>query len=330
MVLPTVAENQIVMGHKQLHRQCIYGPVPSRRLGRSLGIDLIPYKTCTYDCIYCQLGRTTYKTTIRQLFLPVNSILSSLRAKLDEAREINFITISGSGEPTLYLEIEQVIRTIKKITDTPVAVITNGSLLNHSVVREAIMPADLIIPSLDVGDEDTFRFVNRPHESMSFNELLNGLITFSREYSGDLWLEVMLISDITGFVDQVMKIADCVERIKPKKVQLNTPVRPPAENFAIPVSYEEMKSLASLFPGKVEIISDQVSLQTAPVETGREQREEVLALILRRPCTINDIAYGLLIPPQEALKFISPLIKAKKIKTISCHGSIYYTTSGET
>jgi wyosine [tRNA(Phe)-imidazoG37] synthetase (radical SAM superfamily) len=155
----------------------IFGPVPSRRLGRSLGVDLVPLKTCTYDCIYCQLGRTTCKTMERKEWVPLDGVLESLKEKLSSKPD--YITLSGSGEPTLYSRIDKLIDQIKAMTDVPVAVLTNGSLLSHEDVRKQLMAADLVIPSLDAGDEAMFRLINRPHEEISFPQMLDGLIDFA-------------------------------------------------------------------------------------------------------------------------------------------------------
>ncbi|HOJ52777.1 MAG TPA: radical SAM protein [Syntrophales bacterium] len=306
----------------------LYGPVPSRRLGRSLGVDLVPFKTCTYDCIYCQLGKTTRKTTLRRPFIATESILTELKVKIEEKDKPDYITISGSGEPTLNSHVGQIIRSIKELTDIPVAVITNGSLLSYREVREALMPADLVIPSLDAGDEKMFQYINRPHENLSFPELMEGLIKFARTYKGNIWLEIMLISGITGFPSEVKKMATWVEKIKPAKIQLNTPNRPPAEEFVAPLSYEDMSALAYLLPGEVEIIGQKESGVITLSATRKATEEEILTLISRRPCTISDIAEGLLILPQEGLKLLTPLINAGRVKVVRSRGSVYFTKAG--
>ena len=159
--------------------QHVFGPVPSRRLGRSLGVDLVPFKVCTYDCIYCQLGRTTCKTTERKEWVPLNEVCASLRDTLDTKPD--FITLSGSGEPTLFSRPGELIRSIKDLTDVPVAVLTNGSLLSVPEVRAGLLEADLVVPSLDAGNERLFRIVNRPHEDIAFDRMVEGLIAFRQE-----------------------------------------------------------------------------------------------------------------------------------------------------
>jgi wyosine [tRNA(Phe)-imidazoG37] synthetase (radical SAM superfamily) len=211
----------------------IYGPVPSRRLGRSLGIDLVPFKTCTYDCIYCQLGRTTNKTMERRSYVPIEDIIGELKIKLATGEHPHYITIAGSGEPTLHSEIGELIVRIKAMTKIPVTVLTNGSLLFMPEVRAALMQADLVIPSLDAGDETMFRYVNRPHPEISFDRMVNGLIDFTRDFPGDVWLEVLLLFGITGMADETRKIAAYAERIGPQRVQLNTVCRPGGGRFCL-------------------------------------------------------------------------------------------------
>ena len=168
----------------------LYGPVPSRRLGLSLGVDIVPFKVCTLDCIYCQLGRTSEKTMERKDYVDVEAVLAELRAKLVEGLEADFITISGSGEPTLNAGLGQLIEGIKKITNIPVAVLTNGTLLTNQSVRADCARADVVMPSLDAGDDQTFRKVNRPHKDISIENLIAGLCAFRNEFAGQMWLEV--------------------------------------------------------------------------------------------------------------------------------------------
>ena len=176
----------------------VYGPVPSRRLGRSLGIDLVPFKTCTYDCVYCQLGRTTNKTIDRQEYVPIKDVLTELEQKLAAGDIPDYISLAGSGEPTLNLGIGRLIAEIKSLTDIPVAILTNGSLLWMPDVQDALMAADLVLPSLDAGDEHLFQYVNRPHEEISFERMVDGIATFTRRFPGEVWLEILLLWRVTG------------------------------------------------------------------------------------------------------------------------------------
>lgn len=183
----------------------VYGPVLSPRLGRSLGIDLVPFKTCNYDCIYCQLGRTTHKTLERKECINGDEILREVERKISAAPPCDVVTLSGSGEPTLNNRIGDIITEIKKLTTVPVAVLTNGSLLWMEDVRESLMNADIVIPSLDAGDEHLFQHVNRPHRELLFRRVVEGLIHFTKTFPGSVWLEVFLLAGITGIQSEVEK-----------------------------------------------------------------------------------------------------------------------------
>ena len=162
----------------------LYGPVPSRRLGFSLGIDFIPFKTCSLDCIYCQLGHVPDKIVTRKDYIPAAEILSQIKEKIDSGVRIDYITFSGSGEPTLNAEIGNLIRGIKQLTKIPVAVLTNSTLLQHTEVRTALSAADLIVPSLDAVTQDVFEKINRPHPSLQISDILSGLKIFCRNSRG--------------------------------------------------------------------------------------------------------------------------------------------------
>ncbi len=242
----------------------VFGPVPSRRLGRSLGIDLVPYKTCSYDCIYCQLGRTTLKTLAREEYVPLESVLAEIAQRLGQGVRPDYVTLSGSGEPTLYSRLEELIAGIRRLTRTPIAVLTNGSLLWQAEVRRALTGSDLVMPSLDAGSEAFFRRVNRPHPELSFAEVLSGMMTFREQYRGRIWLEVFLLKRITARPAEAERIARLAERLKPDRIQLNTVARPPAERHALAVGPEEMHSLAVRFGDRAEVISESFASEQGP------------------------------------------------------------------
>ncbi|MCK4602435.1 MAG: radical SAM protein [Phycisphaerae bacterium] len=298
----------------------IFGPVPSRRLGRSLGVDLVPFKTCSYDCIYCQLGRTTCKTTERKEYVPLEDVIKELQAKLSTRPD--YITLSGSGEPTLYSRTGELIDHIKAMTDVPVAVLTNGSLLWDQAVRGQLMNADLVIPSLDAGDEAMFRAVNRPHEDISFETMLEGLIDFRSEFRGQYWLEIFLLAGHNAITAEVEKLADCVSLIKPDRVQLNTATRPPAEDYATAVQRSRLNELAVMFNPPAEVIADFRTVhQQLEFAAGREG---VLELLRRRPCSIEDIADGLGMHRNEVVKYVEELTGRKLLEQLFVDGKSYY------
>jgi len=237
----------------------------------------------------------------------------------------DYITMSGSGEPTLYLEIGELIAAIKEMTDVPVAVLTNGSLLSRPEVSAALMQADLVVPSLDAGDEPLFQYVNRPHDEMSFDEMVEGLVRFRQAYSGKYWLEVFLLGGVTAVPAEVEKIAKLVERIGPDRVQLNTVTRPPAEDFALPVSKDEILRLAEIFGGTAEIIADYSGAHKQP--EFRARRSDVLDLLSRRPCTVGDIANGLGLHRNEVVKHVQELSDEGKIVLEKRGSQLYYCVS---
>jgi wyosine [tRNA(Phe)-imidazoG37] synthetase (radical SAM superfamily) len=305
---------------KQLEKkEYVFGPVPSRRLGRSLGIDLVPSKTCTYDCLYCQVGRTTQKTTERKNWASVDEIIAELKNKLSSKPD--FITLSGSGEPTLNSGCGLLIEKIKQITDVPVAVITNGSLLFMPQVREDLKRADVVMPTLVAGDEETFKKINRPSSEITFDKMLGGLIDFRKEFTGKYWLEVFIVAGLNDSDEQIDKIAKCIEKIRPDKVQINTVTRPPAENVNA-ISRQRLEQIAKRIYKDAEVIADFKS-----DEKGGDfniKSNDIVEMLKRRPCSADDITAGLKISILETLKHIEALIKSGKIEAVKQNGKIYY------
>jgi wyosine [tRNA(Phe)-imidazoG37] synthetase (radical SAM superfamily) len=305
----------------------IFGPVPSRRLGRSLGVDLIPFKTCSYDCLYCQLGHTTNKTVERRAYLPSDEILHDVERKIGQGVQADYITLSGSGEPTLHADCGRIIRRIKDITDIPVAVLTNGSLLSDPEVRNDLAMADLVVPSLDAGTPRGFETVNQPHPSVDFQEMVRGLLDFCREYTGQIWLEVFICAGITDAEDQLAGIADIISRAKPHKVQLNTVARPPASAKAKAVTRDELEQLAQRFGPNAEIAADFTGVHAQP--DSKVRQEDILNLLERRPCTLEDISASLGLHPNESLKHLNHLLEEGRIRLDQVGESRFYMPSGD-
>jgi wyosine [tRNA(Phe)-imidazoG37] synthetase (radical SAM superfamily) len=303
----------------------VFGPVPSRRLGRSLGVDLVPFKTCSYDCIYCQLGRTTCKTIDRKEWVPLADVVDELQKSLSS--QPDYITLSGSGEPTLHCQVGELVARTKRITDVPVAVLTNGSLLWQGDVRQQLLGADLVIPSLDAGDETMFRLVNRPHEGISFEQMLAGLIGFRRQFRGQYWLEVFVLGAYTAIPAELSKLAKCVRRINPDRVQLNTVTRPPAEKHAVGVSPERLAEFSSIFQPPAEVIADFRDVHREPQFAAG--REEILAMLRRRPCSVEDIAGGLGMHRNEVIKYIEELSAENLLDQSLIADRLYYKVAKE-
>lgn len=227
----------------------VYGPVPSRRMGESLGISPIPKKTCNYSCIYCQLGRTDKLSNKRQEFFAVSDIIDELKDNLSSKVNFDVVTIVGEGEPTLYLKLGDLIDEIKKLTTKPVAVITNGSLLYDKSVQKDLSKADIVLPSLDSYDENTFKKVNRPYGKLDFMECYKGLAQFSKNYKGQLWLEIMLIEGINDDENSLIKFKSLIKEINYDRLYINTPVRPPAEEGVHQVKSENMDRAVEFLGG---------------------------------------------------------------------------------
>jgi wyosine [tRNA(Phe)-imidazoG37] synthetase (radical SAM superfamily) len=234
----------------------VYGPVPSRRLGQSLGVDPIPLKTCNWNCVYCQLGRTRPVVNQRAKFIRPGAILDEIASSLQdhEAGEIDWITIVGSGEPTLNLGIGWLIRQVQGITSIPVAVITNGSTFYLPEVREELAAANAVLPSLDAGTPDLYRKINRPHPEISFQRHVDGLERFAAEYNGAFWLEVMLLQGLNDTEDALNDLAVMIERIKPDEVHLNLPTRPPVETWVRPSDDEGLLRARAILGKKASVV----------------------------------------------------------------------------
>jgi len=304
----------------------VYGPVPSRRLGHSLGVDLVPFKVCSYDCIYCQLGRTTDKTLERKEYVPIDAVIGEVREYLASHPRPDYITISGSGEPTLNSRIGEVIDAVKGMTDVPVAVLTSGALFWLPEVRDACARADLVMPSLDAGTERNFYRVNRPAHGISFERMVEGLVELRRQFPGDIWLEVMLVGGFTDTPDGVRAMREHIERIQPQRVQVNTVVRPPAEKYAVRIPDAKLAELTRELWGDAEIIAPYQGAEDE--EMFAVTREEIVALLSRRPCTLDDIAGGLGVHRNEVVKYLQALEGEGAIVSEDREGKRYYFREG--
>ncbi len=314
----------LVQKSRSLH---VYGPVPSRRLGFSLGVDLLPFKTCSLDCIYCQLGGTERKTVQRKKYYDIDAILGQIKSVIATGQRIDAITFSGSGEPTLNLSIGKLIREIKKNTSIPVAVLTNSTLLTRKSVRDSLSLSDLVVPSLDAATQEIFVRMNRPNASLRIQRIIMGLKKFRQEFKGEIWLEVLLVKGVNDSPSHIQKLKEAIAEINPDKIQINTVVRPPAEKSALPLSPQELKKIRNIFGKKAEVVADFSRIQHLPAS--RNLEEAILSMVARRPVTLSDMSKSLGRHKNELIKHIDPLLKRNKIKSVIHQGKKYYEPKKE-
>ena len=302
-------------------RRFVYGPVASRRLGFSLGVDIIPFKTCTLDCVYCQLGSTGKTTVRRGSWFPPDEILAQVKEALDSGQRIDVITFSGSGEPTLSRDIGRLVRAIKKMTRIPVAVLTNATLLTRKAVRRELAAADIVVPSLDAVPAPVFRRVNRPHAALDNRRIIDGLVRFREEFRGELRLEIMLVKGINDSPADVRALEAAVARIRPDRIELNTVVRPPADRSARPHGPAALAKIRARLGPKAAVVAAFAGKKQAPAAGSLER--SILATVGRRPQTAADIALALGRHRDEVLKALTSLLRRRRVRTLA-HGNETY------
>ncbi|MEI8205727.1 MAG: radical SAM protein [Kiritimatiellales bacterium] len=295
----------------------LFGPVPSRRLGRSLGIDVTPFKTCSFDCVFCQCGCTTRLVSDREEFVPFVAVCAELERWLKQDGKADCITFAGSGEPTLYSRLGELIDLIKARTLIPVIVLSNGTLLHRPAVRGELLKADIVKVSLCAWDEASFQTINRPTPGLTFENLLAGERAFRKEFSGALWLEVFLMEGINADPEQVRKIAAAVVGVRPDKIHLNTAVRPPAEAGVQPVAKEKLEALCGLFSPRAEAIA---SFSADADAADKLDIEKVIDLIRRHPATAAQLVQSFGVTTAAIL----PLLDDPRLQTEARGGETYY------
>jgi len=267
----------------------IFGPIPSRRLGKSLGIDPVPLKTCNWNCVYCQLGRSAPLTLERGEYVPRHELLAEVEQTLAAYRpgEIDWVTFVGSGEPTLHSGLGWMVRQVKALTDLPVAVITNGSLLYLPEVRDELSVADTVMPTLDAGSARLYRQINRAAPPFSFEKLAEGLYRFRQMYYGKLWIEVMLIHGLNDTPEALQELALALKAIQPDQVHITLPVRPPAEAWVRPSDMAGLRRAEAIL-GKVALVSVPAASEARAARTG-ELAETILSVVTRHPMQEDEL-----------------------------------------
>ncbi len=304
----------------------VFGPVPSRRLGLSLGVDLIPRKTCTFDCLYCEVGRTTQKTIRPSEFYPAWEINQQVAEYLKSCSP-DTITLAGSGEPTLNSAISEIIYSIREITDIPIAVLTNGSLFWIQEIRKRVTNADIILPTLSTGREEVFKTIHRPHPQLRLEDIITGLEKLREEYTGKIYLEVVLLKGINDGDLDIEILKQQIDRIRPDRIQLNTVVRPPADIMAKPLDMERLEEIKRFLGDKAEIISSAIAGKGgARTDT---VVEKFLEMIKRRPLREVDLVAALDLPLKEIQGLIKGLLIKGIIRSYEHLGSTFYLLNQE-
>lgn len=319
----------------------LFGPVFSRRLGLSQGIDLLPPKTCNFNCIYCEINRAPQLSCKRDEHIPTETIIEEIDGLLEDkerVRDLDVFTITASGEPTLHTGIGRIIKHIKEKTDKPVAILTNGSQLYLKEVREDLSRADIVIPSLDGARPESFRKVNRPAKcSADLEMIIDGIARFSHEFAGEVWLEILLVENINDTDEDIAALKNAIERIRPTRVQLNTVARPPYESFAKPLTRKRMEAIREAiekgYEGPVDILAGTKETEETDKGQGRdgpvenlplEQAEsEIIEMVLRRPCTALDIAGTLHLETERAAEILDKMVSRGDL-FIKIHGGKKY------
>lgn len=307
----------------------LFGPVPSRRLGISLGVDLVPAKVCSLDCVYCEVGRTTKLTTRRMEYILYSKVTEELEHYFANNPDPDYITFSGSGEPTLNSRLGDVLAYIKeKRPGLPVAVLTNGTLLCDEKVRSELAGADVVLPSLDAASDETFRRINRPENQIDFDQYIGGLERFSSEYKGKIWLEVFILPGYNDHPEELAELKKVIMRIKPDSVQINTLDRPGTVESLIPATRAELERVKEYWdlPG-VEIIA--ATAKRKDIKSYRTDAEDtIMGTVARRPCTADDIAMILGMHRAEVNKYLDVLEGEGKIESVRQERGVFYHPPG--
>jgi wyosine [tRNA(Phe)-imidazoG37] synthetase (radical SAM superfamily) len=307
----------------------VFGPVPSRRLGRSLGIDPVPFKTCNLSCVYCQLGRTSPRTYERGEYCPTEEIINEVSAALAAHAEddIDWLTFVGSGEPTLHSRLGEMIHRVKALSPIPVAVITNGSLLHRPEVREELLAADALLPSLDAGSAELFARINRPAEGLTFGQLVSGLVAFRRAYRGRLLVEVMLLKGVNDTVAALRDLAAVLRRIDPDEIHVSFPTRPPAEDWVEPPDNEGLMRATALLGDVARLV---------PTVTGSfdlsgfaRATDAVVHIISRHPMREQELVQALTRwQPDQVDEALAELVRSGRAQVVTRYGQRFWSCAG--
>ena len=306
----------------------LFGPVPSRRLGLSLGVDLVPMKTCTLNCIYCECGKTSHLTLERDEYVSFEDVIKELTHYLENHARPDYITFSGSGEPTLHVKIGDVIHFLKdRVPEIPVAVLTNGTLFFQKQVRKDVKDAAVVIPSLDAATKEIFNKINRPSSQLILDGIIDGLIQFRKEYRGNLWLEIFIIPGLNDSTHELEALKRTIKKIKPDQVHLNTLDRPGTVPTLRPASREELEHVLQIFQMENAVIIADPPDREALLVYRKDAESAILGTIARRPCTLKDLSEILGLPADEVNTHLASLVTVGKIKSVKQQRGLFYRLS---
>jgi wyosine [tRNA(Phe)-imidazoG37] synthetase (radical SAM superfamily) len=303
----------------------LFGPVPSRRLGMSLGVDLVPHKVCSLNCVYCECGATTNLTTERKEYVSFDEIIAELNDFFKNNDNPDYITFSGAGEPTLNIHIGKVIDYIKtNFRNIPIAVLTNGSLLSKPDVRKELFQADLILPSLDAATNLAFKKIDRPSNDLNIEDYIQGLIEFSKDFKGTIWLEIMVLPGFNDDLENLNLLKEAIVKINPEKVQLNTLDRPGVIDNIRAATRIELQNIIDLWQlDNVEIIASS-AIRKDNKSFRKDTENAIVETISRRPCTLEDLEKILGLHVNEINKYLDVLDSDNKIETYRQERGIFY------
>jgi wyosine [tRNA(Phe)-imidazoG37] synthetase (radical SAM superfamily) len=308
----------------------LFGPVPSRRLGMSLGVDLVPKKVCSLDCVYCEVGKTTKLTLEQKNYVKTEKIKEELTHYFANNPDPDYITFSGYGEPTLNVGTGHILEFIKQTKPgIPVAVLTNGTLFFNPNVQEALMGADVVLPSLDAASQKVFEKINRPANGLTVDKCIQGLFDFKAAFKGKIWLEVFILPGYNDSDEELALLKKVILEIKPDSVQLNTLDRPGTLPGLRGATRQELKRIASFFDMENLIIIS-ASPQRKNIQSYRQDVETaILETISRRPCTIDDMSKMLGMHVNEINKYLDVLDAEGKVESQTQERGIFYRLKSE-
>lgn len=299
----------------------LFGPVSSRRLGRSLGVELVPKKICSMDCLYCEVGKTTLLTLERAPYVPWDKIVEALKVAKELESIFDVLTLTGSGEPTLNIHFEEAVLLAKELIKKPVSVLTNSTLVNIPSVREALGQVDLVLASLDSARESSFRLVNRPVREVNLSEIIDGLKLLRDSMRGELWLEILLVKNVNDREEDLIALKRAIEYIQPHRVQLNTVVRPPAYSIARPLSFDELLKVRDFLGLPTEVITPR-DISATPQVSPQSLEEDLMDYLARRPASLSELK--LVFTEGNLLESLEKLTKEGKIQKITHQNELFF------